>query len=85
MSVLNNIFVGLILVGLGFVMIKFNQSIAGTLGTPVFLNRYFGPGREYSFYKLLALLLMVLGGFFIFGLFGIIADFIFSPFRGLLK
>jgi small-conductance mechanosensitive channel len=85
MSVFGNIFIGLILVGLGFLMLKYNQAIAGTLGTPTFLGRYFGPGREYSFYKLVAILLMILGGFFIFGLFGIIANFIFSPFRNLLK
>jgi hypothetical protein len=84
-SIVGNIFVGLIFIGLGFLLLKYNQSLSGMLGAPVFLSRYFGPGREYAFYKLLAILLMILGGFFIFGLFGIISDFIFSPFRGLVR
>jgi hypothetical protein len=82
---IGGIIFGMILVGLGALTLKFNMQFSNSLGTPMFVARYFGPGREYSFYKLVSLLLIILGLFFIFGLFGMIANLIFSPFRGLVR
>ena len=82
---ISGIVIGLILIALGVVMIKFNRQVAATLGTPSFLYKYFGPGREYGFYILLAFMLIFLGFFVMFGLFGIITDLIFKPFRGLVR
>jgi hypothetical protein len=82
---LGGIAIGLILIGLGVFTLRFNRSFSNTLGTPTFVARYFGPGREYSFYKLISLALILLGFFVFFGLFGIITNLIFAPFRGLIK
>jgi hypothetical protein len=77
--------IGIILIGLGVLTLKFNMQFSNTLGTPSFVTKYFGPGREYSFYKLVSILLIILGFFVMFGLFGMITNLIFSPFRGLVK
>jgi hypothetical protein len=81
---LGGIFIGIVLIAMGLVTLKFNRSVAATLGTPSFLYKYFGPGREYGFYILMSFLLIFLGLFVMFGLFGIITDLIFKPFRGLV-
>jgi hypothetical protein len=80
-----NIVIGLIFVGLGVLTLKFNQGFSNSLGTPSFVAKYFGPGREYSFYKLVSILLMFIGGLFIFGLWGPLMDFLFAPLRGLVR
>ncbi|HKX73744.1 MAG TPA: hypothetical protein VJM32_07055 [Candidatus Saccharimonadales bacterium] len=82
---ISGVFIGILLIALGLVTIKFNRQVAATLGTPSFLYKYFGPGREYGFYILLSFILMFIGLFVMFGLFGIITDLIFKPFRGLIR
>ena len=82
---IGGVLIGILLVALGLATLKFNRSVATTLGTPNFLLKYFGPGREYGFYILLSFLLIFLGFFVMFGLFGIITDLVFKPFRGLIK
>ena len=82
---IGSIFIGLLLIGMGVAMLKFNRQVAANLGTPSFLYKYFGPGREYGFYALLSFVLIFLGFFVMFGLFGIITNLIFTPFRGLIR
>jgi hypothetical protein len=80
---IGGVFIGILLIALGVVTLKFNMAVANNLGTPTFLGRYFGPGREYAFYKLLSILIILLGFFVMFGLFGAIANLILSPFKNL--
>ena len=58
---------GLLLVVGSLLMIKYNRAVSGMLGTPSFLSKYFGPGREYTFYILLSFVIMFLGFFVMFG------------------
>jgi hypothetical protein len=82
---IGGVFIGLLLVAIGLLTLKYNRQVASALGTPTFLYKYFGPGREYGFYVLLSFVVIFLGFFVMFGLFGIITDLVFKPFRGLIK
>ena len=82
---IGNIILGILLIGTGIAMLRFNRRVATTLGTPSFLFKYFGPGREYEFYALMSFVLIFLGLFVAFGLFGIITDLVLAPFRGLVR
>ena len=78
-------FAGTVLVILGFVGVMFSRSLAASLDTPLFVSRFFGPGREESFYKLLGVVL-ILGGFStMIGLHQYIIQLIFSPFTNLVN
>ena len=82
---LNNIVIGLLLIAAGLVMLRFNKAIGNTLGAPQMLTRFFGPGREYGLYLLLAFVVMFAGMAIMFNLFDSIGNAIFQPFRGLVK
>lgn len=82
---ISSILIGILLIAMGLLMLKFNGPVSRTLGTPAFLYKLFGPGREYAFYILLSFVIIFLGLFVMFGLFGIITDLIFKPFRGLIQ
>lgn len=82
---INGILIGLFLVALGLITLKYNRVVAQNLGTPQFVWRFFGPGRENSFYLLLSCVIIILGLFVMFGLFRIITSLVLNPFKGLVQ
>jgi hypothetical protein len=78
-------FIGLILIILGTLGIKFNYQITNNLGTMESVERFLGPGRQYAFYKLLGILFIIVGFFVMFGVFNDILNFIFTPLRNALS
>ena len=80
-----NILIGLFLIGLGIITAKYNHAVGQNLGTPSFVRKWFGPGREYAFYLLLSFIMILIGFAVTFGLFGMITNMFMSPFKGLVR
>jgi len=74
---------GLLMLVSGVLMLKYNYQITNNFGSSATLDRYLGPGREYAFFKLLALLLIIIGFFTMFGLSDNLMNFLLSPLKGI--
>lgn len=75
--------IGLILIAIGTLGVKFNYQISNNLGSMPSLEGFLGPGRQYAIYKLLAVILIIFGFFVMFGVFHDVANFLLSPLQGI--
>ena len=81
---IESLFTGSALVIVGFVVVMFSRTLSDMLATPDFVVRFFGPGREDSFYKLMGVLVIIIGFSTMVGLHRYIIDLLLSPFTTLL-
>ncbi len=75
-------FIGLIIVIVGAISVKYNQQIADSFGSSSIANKI-GPGSKYDVFKLYSIIAIIVGLIIMFGLYKPILEFIVSPFSHL--
>ncbi|HVQ43494.1 MAG TPA: hypothetical protein VMT30_00825 [Candidatus Saccharimonadia bacterium] len=85
MFTLSGLLIGLSMVALGILGIKFTFWIHNVTGPLDFLERYTGSGSTYGIYKILSVLLVMIGIIWATGFGHNVMDFIFSPFVNLFR
>ncbi len=84
MSFIENFLWGMLAVGLGILILKFNYQLVGFTGRQDWIESKLGQGSTYLAYKLFAVML-VLGGLVVaLGLSDLVFGWLLSPLRGLL-
>jgi len=65
---------GIIWIGIGFAVVKYSYSIVNLFGHVPWAERYLGGGGSYTLYKIVGIILMVLGMMYMFNLIGILTS-----------
>ena len=81
---ITSFFLGLIMMALGVLGLKYNYQLTNNFGSFGSLTSFLGTGNEYAVFKLLALLLVFAGFVTMFGLGDNVLNFLLSPLRGIL-
>lgn len=82
---ISHLLIGLVMVGLGVLMVKFTYQLTNFTGAQDWLERYTGSGSTYGIYKIVGVLLALAGLMFATGLGNGLMEFFFSPLKGLFK
>ena len=77
--VIGHFFVGLIVVALGAVGLKYNYQLVGFTGHIEWVEKYLGAGSTYFFMKLVAVAVCLGGFLYMFGLFNPVFGWLLSP------
>ena len=84
MGILGQILLGLLMVGAGILILKNNYQVANNLRL-AFIEDHMGPGSSYLVWKILAVLIVLLGFTVMFGFFDDLLGFILSPVINLIN
>lgn len=84
MGIVGQILLGLLMVGGGILLLKNNYQVTNNLRIS-FFEDHLGPGSSYLAWKLLSILLIMLGFTVMFGFFDNLLSFILSPLTNLLN
>jgi hypothetical protein len=85
MFTLSGLFIGLAMIGLGVLGVKYTFWLTQTTGPLNFIEKYTGSGSTYGIYKIFSLLLIFVGFFWATGFGHSVLDFILSPIIGVFR
>lgn len=85
MSLFLHILIGLIVVIIGVVTLKYNFQLVNTTGNVGVFEKYLGAGGTFAGFKLLSVLAILLGFLYMTSLFDIVLGFLLSPLTNALK
>lgn len=77
----SHIVIGLIMTALGVLMVKYTFWLVNTTGPQQWIERYTGSGSTYGIYKLVGILLALLGLLYATGFGNNVLEFLLSPFK----
>jgi hypothetical protein len=80
-----NLIIGLAMIAVGILMVKYTFWLANTTGPMQWLERYTGGGSTYGIYKLFGVILAILGLLIATGFGDNVMGFIFSPLKGVFS
>lgn len=80
---LQTVVTGLIMTVLGALMVKYTFWLVNTTGPQGWIERYTGSGSTYGIYKIVGVLVCLLGLLIATGLGNNAMEFIFSPLKGI--
>jgi hypothetical protein len=80
---LRNLIIGLVMAGLGVAMVKYTFQLVNITGTQGWLERYTGSGSTYGIYKIVGVLVALIGLILASGLGNAFMDTLFSPLRSI--
>ncbi len=81
--IITHILLGLLAVGIGVASLRYNYQLVGMTGNVGFFEKSIGAGGTYFGFKLLSLLLIIGGFFYMTGLQDAALRFLLSPFAQL--
>ena len=84
MQLLGQILLGLIMIGAGILLLKYNYQVANNLRIS-FAEQHLGSGGSYLLWKILAIVLVLAGLATMFGIGDNIISFILSPLTNILS
>ncbi len=79
----SHFFIGLTMVAIGVIGVKFTFQIVNLTGPQDWLERFTGPGSTYGIFKIFGVLLAIAGLIFATGYGWELMNFLFSPLKGL--
>lgn len=82
---LSNLLIGLIMIGLGVLGVKYTFWLHNVTGAQDWLERYTGSGSTYGIYKILSVILVLLGILYATGFGENVVEFFFSPLLNLFS
>ena len=82
---LSHILIGLTMIGLGILMVKYTFQIANMTGKQDWIEKYTGAGSTYGVYKMFGVALVLSGILFATGFGGNLINFIFSPLKAVFS
>lgn len=77
----SHILIGLTMVVLGVLLVKYTFNIVNITGSQDWLERFTGSGSTYGIFKLFGVFLVVVGVLFATGFGNNVLDFLFSPLK----
>jgi len=80
-----HLLIGLAMVGLGIVFVRFSFTVLRITGQQAWLEKYTGSGSTNGMYKLFGIALILLGLLFGTGFGNDVMNFLLSPFSGIFK
>ncbi len=85
MFTFSGLLIGLTMVALGILGIKYTFWLHNTTGPIAFIERYTGSGSTYGIYKILSVFLVIIGIIWATGFGHNIMDFLFAPLASVFK
>ncbi len=78
MGIFGNIILGLLIIGAGILILKYNYQVSNSLRIS-FAEQHMGSGGSYTLWKILGIFIVIGGLTVIFGIYDEIIGFILSP------
>lgn len=83
--VIQNIFVGILIIAAGVLSLKFNYQLVNMIGRDNVFERHLGPGTTYPVFKIISLITVFAGTLVVLGIHGTVGEFLLAPLINLFR